>query len=206
MAASESPPDVSVQVPAQQDPNSSGGDVQTSDNSASSTSPDNSGSNTGSGTDTSGAGTTDTSGAGITDTTHQGTNTGNKLTPDLTPSTTDTPSAKPKVSPHTGTTHNGGGAADLRRACENAGRIWVKESSGSYCGGDKPVYKTSDLGQIAQDLLDLVNNFRELRNLPGLPDIPVTWVLLCSAAPSPIQCLHENDPSLFEGTGGQMNG
>ncbi|MFF7929011.1 hypothetical protein ACFZDP_49660, partial [Streptomyces mirabilis] len=31
--------------------------------------------------------------------TRQGTNTGNKLTPDLTPSTTDTPSAKPKVPP-----------------------------------------------------------------------------------------------------------
>ncbi|MET7843648.1 hypothetical protein ABZT45_34605, partial [Streptomyces sp. NPDC005356] len=69
---------------------------------------------------------------------------------------------------HGGPDTGGGGAADLRRACENAGRIWVKEAGGSYCGSpEKSPYYNEKTGKI------------EAPNLPQTPLPKESEVTVC---------------------------
>ncbi|UKY54943.1 hypothetical protein [Streptomyces inhibens] len=134
MAASESPPDISVQLPAQQDPNSSGGNDQTSGGSASSTSPNNSGSDTSSGTDT----------------THQGTNT----TPNGTTDNGGGINTGNQPSDTVKQPGNGTGGITGQRVCEKAGGLWADTPSGGYCGktgtiqGNQQNNPAADQGQI----------------------------------------------------------
>ncbi|MER6374070.1 hypothetical protein ABT255_38160 [Streptomyces mirabilis] len=102
--------------------------------------------------------------------------------------------------------NDGGGAADLKRVCQNEGRVWVTTASGGYCGSGKTssdIKKKDQAGTQKNDpdlialynkTVNSVNVIRVARYLPRLPSIPFAEFTACLTN---MQCMMVSFPELF---------
>ncbi|MFJ9079357.1 hypothetical protein ACIRO3_29560 [Streptomyces sp. NPDC102278] len=137
IAASQSPSDVLVSaVPRVGSSDPSGDDQETTDSST------DTGSDTGNTNEDASHPRTDT-GNTNEDASHSRTDTGN-TNEDTGAKHGDSTDNQQTGNTNRQSSNDGGGAADLKRACDKVGRLWVKTSNGGYCGDSSPSSKVND--------------------------------------------------------------